>query len=118
MSNPEWDAKKGYTRGYQWIIKKDHLADLTKPEGTNDNATGLTGPREAAETVPPSWIGHEFRMYDDDGILYYTGMLYFDPKYEDKDPEVWFRPLEDFGEPNAGCTEIRFKNKAGKFTAV
>lgn len=107
-----------YQKGYKWIIKQDHGADPTRPAGTNGNAVGLTGPREAAETVPAAWIGHEFKLYDDDGELYYTGMLYFDPKYEDVDPEVWFCPLEDFGTPNAGCTEIWFKNKDGKFTAV
>ena len=51
-------------------------------------------------------------MYDDDGELYYTGfMVLFDGGDE-------FGPLEDFGGPNAGCTEIRIKNAAGEWETV
>jgi hypothetical protein len=36
----------------------------------------------------------EFRMYDDDGLLYYSG----------KSSEyATFDPLDDYGAPNAGC---------------
>lgn len=44
----------------------------------------------------------KFRMYDDDGVLYYSGYS------NDSDSEKAFAPLEDFGMPNAGCTEIKY----------
>lgn len=40
-----------------------------------------------------------FRMYDDDGELYYSGWA---------KPDTEFDPLEDFGTPNAGCTSISY----------
>lgn len=54
--------------------------------------------------------GTEFKMYDDDGEWYYTGLIVgeFDKR----------EPLDDFGLPNAGCTEIRYKNDEGKWEAV
>lgn len=103
------------TAPYYWIIDKDHIKDADKPAGTNANAVGLTGPRNAVDTPPTTWGKHQFKMYDDDNNLYYEGYLYFDPKFEDREPEVWFFPLEDFGEPNAGCTSIHYKNKEGVF---
>ena len=45
---------------------------------------------------------HKFRMYDDDGILYYEGISTNDSS---------FGPLDDYGMPNAGCTEIRYWEK-------
>lgn len=42
-----------------------------------------------------------FRMYDDDGILYYEGRA---------DEDTSFEPLDDFGMPNAGCTYIKYWN--------
>jgi hypothetical protein len=103
---------------YYWIIEKDHTADSTAPKATNANAVGLTGPKDPVDAPPANWACHPFKMYDDDGELYYEGKLYFDPEYEDVEPEVWFFPKDDFGEPNAGCTEIHYKNKDGKFEAV
>ena len=45
---------------------------------------------------------HKFRLYDDDGILYYEGISCCDSSFD---------PLEDWGLPNAGCTEIRYWSK-------
>lgn len=89
----------------QWTITKDHIADPDAPAGTNLNAVGIVGPSSA--TLPADQIAAHpaavsFRMYDDDGELYYEGALVGD------DP---FAPLDGFGMPNAGCTRIdRFEN--------
>ena len=56
--------------------------------------------------------GHKFRMYDDDGELYYTGLF-----IGDADSEDGFKPLDDFGEGNAGCTRIDYFEK-GKWVTL
>ena len=42
---------------------------------------------------------HRFRMLDDDGMMYYKGY---------SDDSSSFEPLDDFGMPNAGCTDIQY----------
>ncbi len=42
---------------------------------------------------------HRFRLLDDDGLIYYEGI---------SDDDSSFAPLDDFGEANAGCTEIHY----------
>lgn len=44
----------------------------------------------------------KFRMLDDDGEVYYLGQS------NDADSEAAFAPLDDYGMPNAGCTEIQY----------
>ena len=90
------------TATYAWIIDKDHTYDTNTT--ANLNAIGVTGPRNAdpellAQLSQPT-TGTPFRLYDDDDILYYEGRIIgeFDG----------FEPLDDFGEPNAGCTGIRY----------
>jgi len=84
----------------QWTITKDHLAEPDAPAGTNLNAVGVVGP-SAAKLTAAQIIGHpravRFRLFDDDGELYYEGSLVGDDL---------FAPLDDFGTPNAGCTSI------------
>jgi hypothetical protein len=53
----------------------------------------------------------KFKMYDDDGILYYKGYLYGD----DADG---FEPLDDFGMPNAGCVDIKYKSNNGEWESL
>lgn len=55
-----------------------------------------------------------FKMYDDDGIHYYSGYLL--GKYEGC--EQAFNPLEDYGMPNAGCTDIKYKESDGKYHSL
>lgn len=108
---------------YAWIINKDHTADETSgPEGTNMNAVGVMGPSDAPELMCQAlegnhellegWTAFPFKMYDDDGELYYEGHYICD------DGEPDFGPLDDFGAPNAGATEIRYKNAAGKWETL
>lgn len=95
---------------YGWKIIKDHL---TGPggefyTGEDGDEAGTIGPRditpEHERLLMEGW-GRTFQMYDDDGVLYYTGLLYTDD-YDDE--EACYGPLGDFGAPNAGCTEIRY----------
>jgi hypothetical protein len=84
---------------YNWIIAKDYIS--------NGMDSRLTGPRnKSRHTANES----NFRMYDDDGELYYAGTIWGD--YDG------FEPLDDFGMPNAGCTSIRYQNKEGEWEVL
>lgn len=76
---------------YAWTITRDHV-------GTD--AAGTTGPRNADESLL-TVNAERFRMKDDDGVLYYEGVIGGD--------HYGFEPLEDFGMPNAGCTTIEYR---------
>jgi len=83
-----------------WIITRDRIADPAAKPGTNSNAVGVCGPGsyegDFTECV------HKFRMLDDDGEVYYDGLC------DSCDDENALGPLDDFGEPNAGCTTIQY----------
>jgi len=103
---------------YGWIITTDKLAKAGKkgdvgtlgPRGCTEAlqarleaelpADGVT-PLAARLPVPEGMDRVRFRMYDDDGEHYYSGTLIMDGEAEG------FEPLDDFGMPGAGCTEIR-----------
>lgn len=90
--------------GYGWIITKDHLA-----ESGDAGDAGSNGPRDISDKMEADLIagkGKAFRIYDDDGELYYSGKLIGDWR----DATAGFGPLDDFGTPNAGATEIRYYN--------
>jgi hypothetical protein len=103
---------------YAWIIDTDHLFD---PDDTvTPDEKGITGPHNAPaefltilEGTAPSTgrMVHKFKMYDDDGELYYSG------RYIGPNDDSMFGPLENFGMPNAGCTDIHYK-KDGKFQGL
>ena len=96
-----------------WIITKDHIAEPDAPKPSNRNAVGIIGPRNARLTgleILNHPQGRKFRMRDDDGELYYEGIMVVTP--EDGD-EGEFRPLSDFGTPNAGATTIEYQKQDG-----
>lgn len=102
-----------------WIITKDKIADPTAPVGSNCNAKGLTGPSTATEADVKrlqAGEGTRFRMLDDDGEIYYYGRQLEESECTDAyengfwGAESEFAPLDNFGRPNAGCTEIQFDN--------
>ena len=97
------------TATYAWIIDKDHLADEDAAPGSlADNAATITGPSTAPDELLAKLAageGDQFRMFDDDGELNYTGRLI---STEGSDSEDGFGPLDDFGPPNAGATYIRY----------
>lgn len=53
-------------------------------------------------------MGRRFKMYDDDGVLYFEGYA----------AEESFEPL-DYATPRWGCTEIRYRNtESGKWESL
>lgn len=124
--------------GYLWAITKDHIAEPGAKPGTNANAVGVynsdftPSSREGVKQIVPllAFIKKnedniiklikdtgnygEFKMYDDDGELYYEGIIMCEPG-----SESMFAPLDDFGAGNAGCTRIDYKDgKTGKFVTI
>jgi hypothetical protein len=89
---------------YAWIITKDKI---------NSDDVGTTGPASInieLEKSLKAGTGTEFKMFDDDQTLYYEGLIVGD--------YTGFEPLDDFGMPNAGCTEIAYKNKSNVFEII
>lgn len=83
------------TSKYGWVIDRDYL-----PDG---NRSWVFGPRNLDPVLRRKLVdgsGKEFTLYDDDKILYYKGRIV--GEYDG------FEPLDDYGAPNAGCTEIRY----------
>ncbi len=66
----------------------------------------------AAGKRPKDVEAVHFKLYDDDGIHYYSG-YYVD--IEDADE---FEPLDCYGMPNAGCTYMTTRGKDGKYTCL
>ena len=98
----------------QWTITKDLIS-----EPNEKSAVGTVGPRTArlshheiinAVTMEKK---HAFRMKDDDGNLYYEGVMILG---DEADAE--FLPLDDFGTPNAGCTSIEILQDDGSWQVV
>ena len=85
---------------YFWIIDRDHIADTKAEAGTNDNARGITGGDAYPKADGTGTV--KFVIKDDDGISYYGGRLF---------GGCGFEPLDDFGQPNAGATEIWIDGK-------
>ena len=94
---------------YAWIITKDHLAT----ELGDRSEVGISGPSDITvqqKIALDEGQGAEFQMRDDDGELYYTGRFIGDANSEDA-----FAPLMDFGTPNAGATDIYYRNAKGQW---
>ena len=103
---------------YGWIIDKDYLAEEGEEAGTNLNAVGVIGPRGIPARIEErlrAGQGRAFRMFDDDGELYYSGRII--TSKADEGSETDFGPLQDFGTPNAGCTFIQYLEK-GKWETL
>lgn len=83
--------------GYGWEITAVG-ADLGL-----DSEVGTLG---GALQPRPDWSYTErFRIKDDDGAVYYSGMIWGD--------YGGFEPLDGLGAPSAGCTSIEFYGKTG-----
>lgn len=94
---------------YGWIIDRDHLAE----QGIGDTDVATMGPRNLSPEYKnglSQGFGTKFKMYDDDGELYYEGRIVgsFDG----------MEPLDDFGMPNAGCTMIEVQLPDGTFSRL
>ena len=92
--------------GYRWIITRDHIS-----EPDEKSAVGIQGPSDCDETLKSN--PQRFSLYDGDNECYAEGMLYTtDDAYDKYDPaEIDFSPLDDYGEPNWGCTAIKINGK-------
>lgn len=82
---------------YAWKITEDHL------DGEDTNITGPCSITPEQQTELDSGKGTPFQMLDDDGELYYSGIIIGN--------FTGFEPLDDFGMPNAGCTAIKVSGK-------
>lgn len=105
------------TSNYAWIIDRDRLAEeegpqyqLDNPSPCNDNAVGMTGPRNIGDNDLDALMtggkGQRFRILDDDDEVYYEGRIILAASA--MNGEEMFGPLDDFGAPNAGCTSIQY----------
>jgi len=88
-----------------WIITKDnlfHASDSTEARLGMKSEVGVRSHKwDEIIAKNPKAETFAFRMLDDDGEVYYEG------KSTVADS---FAPLDDFGMPNAGCTEIQYRN--------
>jgi hypothetical protein len=82
---------------YAWIIDVDHIEMNETPVLGPDNITP-----EQIESLKNKSNGQKFKMYDGDDELYYSGRIIGDYS--------GFEPLDDYGMPNAGCTDIKLLN--------
>ena len=93
---------------YGWIITKDLLWD-ENPEWNKEhdmkNNKGTIGPSGTIlDKGTIVTMGKKFRMKDDDGEIYYEGMIF----ETDMSETTGFEPLDEFGMPNAGCVSIEY----------
>lgn len=79
-----------------WYIDQDVTAEPGSQPGTNENAMSMHS-KDWNEAKAKQVGTVRFRMLDDDGDVYYYGVMTQD---------ACFDPLDDFGAPNAGCTSI------------
>jgi hypothetical protein len=80
-----------------WIIEYDHL----EKKKVQIKSRGFK------EGVP---LPHPFRLLDDDREVYFEGH-----SDDCETEEGAFAPLDDFGEPDSGCTIIQYKDKNGEW---
>jgi hypothetical protein len=103
---------------YAWLIYTDKMAMPEETPPCNCNAVGMVGPRNAPEVLVEmlkKGVGRKFKMYDADHVLYYEGLILVAGDINDISTddlgETYFRPLDDFGRPNAGAVIIKYKGK-------
>ena len=96
-----------------WLITRDMFAEEDARDGDlHEDEVGTCGPSRM--TLTPEQIreyGVEFQLLDDDGEVIYCGVVAF----ASDSRASGFEPLEDFGMPNAGCTEIHYRNTEGEW---
>jgi len=69
---------------------------------TYDKLDGKDVEIKSSDWRPGQLLNQHFRLLDDDGEVYYLGVS------NDSESENAFAPLDDYGMPNAGCTEIQY----------
>ena len=105
----QWDGRHNL-----WIITKDHIEDgaavgIGSPYWKDTDVPADRSAWNRGEIPPEVLKEYElnvrFKMYDDDGNLYYEGRM----QIED------FHPMDDFGMPNSGCTELWYSRNNEAF---
>lgn len=82
-----------------WRIDKDTITQA------GDSTPSRAGWQYGALTEPTI----PFRLRDDDGILYYEGVVTDDSTIHDDDAPDWQYELLKWAEHDAGCTTIEVK---------
>ena len=98
---------------YAWVITKDHLYE---PGDECPSRVGTQGPSDATEAqlAKAASEGREWRVLDDDGHPYYEGKIW---TADEPGTELDFSPLWDFDTPDAGATEIQYR-EGGKWVTL
>ncbi|MCH9837498.1 hypothetical protein K0U83_17675 [bacterium] len=97
----EHNAAQAVTPDYCWAITRDLL------DGTEKGVRGPGGCHMTVEEIKDHPNTEHFRMKDGDGEVYYEG--YIVQLNEEGRYAVELAPLDDFGQPNAGCASIEYR---------
>lgn len=90
---------------YAWIIDWEYLDGPEDFEPREIVGPQHAHPEMASKLTEDAGAGRKFRMFDDDGNLVYEGRIL---TRDDDGTEKDFAPLDQYGEPNAGCTVIEY----------
>lgn len=103
-----------------FTIEYSSIEDDAPDGGLGEKLVKLDSPRvygyskEEREAVRSGKAGKgtHFKLYDDDGLCYYTGKYFGDP-----DSEEAFEPL-DWASRDVGCTYIKYRQKDGTYEVL
>lgn len=108
----------------QWIITKDHISKPHEKSAVNRmrcphdlaDRVRLSTPEEKARLHAEflATMTDEFRLFDDDGTLYYEGLC---KGLDNQDGDSAFEPL-DWAAANAGCARMDTRKVGAKDWAV
>lgn len=104
-----------------WMITDDKTAKLGEPTNVNRGRITTKMSREEFQALSPDvratlraqWTKEadiEFRLFDDDGELYYVGVC---DDLDNQDQSGAFEPL-DWAMGDSGCTRMDYRKKGEK----
>jgi hypothetical protein len=106
------------TTRYAWMIDTEYLHDDYDDENkvTSTEPQNIWGPSDAPGELMirlSKGEGQPFKLYDDDGLKNLSGKILVqedgqDINAWDADEVAAFGPLNDYGMPGYGCTELRY----------
>lgn len=94
-------------KNYGWIITRDNVC-----EGKDVGVMGPSAMSDAVVTALTAGKGVAWRAYDGDGEWLYSG------RYIDSPNGNEFAPLDNFAGPNAGATELRYRQADGTWKTL